>query len=219
MPLEIVKVCGITSPADALSAANAGATAIGMIFFGRSPRFVRLNEAAVIAAVVPAGVAKVGVFVNETAERILSVVEAARLDVVQLHGDETPGFCGQLSDLRMWKALNVGEDFDPQVLRTYPCEAFLLDAPAGESYGGVGRTFPWTSAEAAKRYGKIIVAGGLAADNVGEAIAQVDPWGVDASSRLESRPGVKDPAKVAEYVRAAGHTCLSPADGGRADDC
>ena len=203
MPLEIVKVCGITSPADALIAANAGATAIGMIFFPPSPRSVRVSEAAAISAVVPAGVVKVGVFVNETAERILSIVEAARLDVVQLHGDEAPEFCEQLGGLRLWKALNVGEDFDPEALTTYPCEAFLLDAPAGESYGGAGRTFPWTSAEAAKRYGKIIVAGGLAGDNVGDAIAQVDPWGVDASSRLESRPGVKDPMKVVEYVQAA----------------
>ena len=201
--MEIVKVCGITSPADALMAAKAGATAIGMIFFPRSPRFVRVNEAALISAVVPAGVLKVGVFVNDTAERIRSVVATAKLDVVQLHGDETPELCEELHDLRTWKALSVGEDFDPEVLRTYLCEAFLLDAPAGESYGGAGRTFPWASAEAAAFYGKVIIAGGLAADNVGEGIAQVDPWGVDASSRLESRPRVKDPVKVTEFVRAA----------------
>jgi len=201
--MEIVKVCGITSSADALAASGAGATAIGMIFFPRSPRYVRVGDAAAISAVLPAGVLRVGVFVNETVEQVRMFAEEARLDVVQLHGDEPPEFCESLKDLRVWKAMNVGEDFDPASLDAYPCEAFLLDAPAGESYGGAGRTFPWASADAAKRHGKIIVAGGLAGDNVADAINQVDPWGVDASSRLESHPGVKDNSKVADYVRTA----------------
>ena len=200
---EIIKVCGITRPADAVAAAAAGATAVGMVFYRRSPRAVRLHEAAMVSAVVPPGVLKVGVFVNEPADSIRSLAEAARLDVVQLHGDETPADAAALDGLRVWKALAVHPKFDASVLADYPVEAFLLDAPAGDAYGGTGRQFTWSKALEAKQYGKIVVAGGLDAENVGKAVAELDPWGVDASSKLESSPGVKDLGRVQAYVAAA----------------
>ncbi len=200
--LEIIKVCGITRPADAVIAAEAGATAIGMIFHSKSPRSVRVAQASMIASMVPSEVLKVGVFVNEDPNRIRTFVDAARLDVVQLHGDETLEDARALAGYRVWKAVRVGDDFDAASLAGFEVEAFLLDA-AGPGYGGSGKTFPWAKAVEAKSFGRVIVAGGLAGDNVAEAIREVEPWGVDASSRLESRPGEKDDQKVRDYVVAA----------------
>ena len=185
-----------------MQAARDGATAIGLNFYPGSPRYVNFGMAAMIRAVLPAGLLKVGIFVDEEAERIRITARAVGLDVVQLHGQETPFDCETLAPLRVWKAFRVADEFDPARLAEYSCEAFLLDA-AGEMFGGTGRTFPWGIARAAGRYGKIIVAGGLDGSNVGEAIRQAQPWGVDASSRLERSPGVKDPAKVQEFLNEA----------------
>jgi len=201
---EIIKVCGIAQPADALAAVSAGATAIGMVFYPPSPRAVRPHEAALVSAVVPPTVLKVGVFVNETPERIRAIASAARLDVIQLHGDEGPETIEALEGLRIWRAFRVGHEFQTAVLGEIEgCEAFLLDGPAGDAYGGGGVPFAWEKAVEAKQYGNIVVAGGLDGDNVAEAIRLVQPWGVDSSSKLERKPGVKDPAKVAAYVAAA----------------
>lgn len=202
-PAHIIKVCGVTRPADALVAAQAGATAIGMIFYRRSPRYVDLRQAALIAAVTPRPVLRVGVFVNESPEHIRTIAGAAQLDVIQLHGDETPEHCEQLADLRLWKALPVTEKFEAGSVAGYPVEAALLDTPAGDRYGGAGRTFPWAKAAAAREHKRVIVAGGLDGENVARAISEVIPWGVDSSSKLETRPGVKDAEKVRAYVSAA----------------
>jgi phosphoribosylanthranilate isomerase len=202
--VEILKICGITQVKDALEAVRGGATAIGLNFYPGSARFLEVSQGALIAGVVPRPVLKVGIFVDETSDRIRRTAGAVHLDVVQLHGAESPAECEALAPLRVWKAFRVGEDFDPSVLSDYSCEAFLLDA-GGESgaWGGTGRTFPWAVARAAARYGKIIVAGGLDASNVAEAIRQAEPWGVDASSRLERSPGIKDPARVQEFLQEA----------------
>ena len=205
MPLEIIKVCGITRVEDAVYAVREGATALGLNFYPGSPRYIDHGRGAILGAVVPRNVLKVGVFVDEAPERIRVVAQAVRLDVVQLHGNETPFDCETLAPLRVWKAFRVGDGFDPRALAQYSCEAFLLDA-AGESgmRGGTGQSFPWTVARHGARYGKIIIAGGLDGGNVSEAIRAGDPWGVDAGSRLERSPGVKDPDKVREYLQAAG---------------
>lgn len=200
---EIIKVCGIVEPADALAAVQAGATAIGMVFYSASPRYARLDQAAMVSAIVSSRALKVGVFVNETPERIRAVADAVRLDVVQLHGDEPPSDIAELQGLRVWKALPVGDNFDPAWMADYDCEAILLDAAAAGVYGGSGQTFPWRKAMEAKGKRRIIVAGGLGPDNVAEAIQTAAPWGVDASSRLESSPGRKDREKVEAYVKAA----------------
>jgi phosphoribosylanthranilate isomerase len=201
---EILKVCGITSVADARAAVDNGATALGFIFYAGSPRYIRPPQAALIAACVPATVLRVGLFVNEAADTIRSVAQAVRLNVVQLHGDESPEACAALGDLRVWKAFRISDSFDTGQLASYSCEAFLLDAESKDgSFGGSGRTFPWGKAVEAKQYGRVIVAGGLDGGNVADLIRQVDPWGVDASSKLESQPGVKDAEKVRLYLEAA----------------
>ena len=134
---------------------------------------------------MPAGVLKVGVFVNEPADVISDIVKGVPLDVVQLHGD-----CGFPEGIRIWRAVSAGPDLDPSVFDDPRTEAFLVDTPAGPAYGGTGRTFDWSLA--AGLPGRIILAGGLGPDNVAEAIRAVRPWGVDACSRLESAPGKKD---------------------------
>lgn len=204
MKLDIIKVCGVTIADDARFAAENGATALGFVFFKGSPRYVRVEIAASISEIIPKEVLRVGVFVNESTDQVRKITRAVKLDVVQLHGDEMPEYCTALKDLRIWKAFRVREFFDSDVMTSYDCEAYLLDGnvPAG-SYGGSGHTFPWQVARDAKKKGRIVVSGGLDGDNVISAVKEVYPWGVDASSKLERSPGVKDPQKVFHYLEAA----------------
>ena len=192
----MVKVCGVTSGDDVRVAVEAGAGALGFNFYPKSPRYLTLERAVELAAGVPAGVLRVGVFVNETAERIAEVVAAVPLDVAQLHGE-----CGRPAGVRLWRAVAAGEGFDSAELDDEGVEAFLLDAPAGTRHGGTGRTFDWERVRGLKH--RIVLAGGLWPDNVGDAIRAVRPWGVDACSRLESAPGKKDLRKVREFVQNA----------------
>ncbi len=193
----MVKICGITNLEDALAAVEGGAAALGFNFYPHSPRYVAPEQAGRIVAALPAAVWKVGVFVDET-----GAAELARrigLDVLQLHGNEPPAAVPE--GLRVWKAFRVDAAFDRRRLEEYTVEAFLLDAPAGASYGGSGKTFDWSVA--AGLGGKIILAGGLDASNVRQAIERARPWGVDACSRLESSPGRKDHAKMTQFLKAA----------------
>jgi phosphoribosylanthranilate isomerase len=189
----MVKICGITNREDARAAIDGGASALGFNFYPKSPRFVTGEQAARILEIVPAGIWKVGVFVNQDAAAV-----AARLglDVVQLHGDEQdyPG------GMRVWKAVRVDDAFRLSAVEQLPAEAVLLDAPAGQQYGGTGRTFDWSVAAGARK--NIILAGGLDATNVRQAIEIARPWGVDACSRIERAPGVKDHAKMAAFLKA-----------------
>jgi phosphoribosylanthranilate isomerase len=193
----IVKICGITNQEDATAAMEGGATAIGFNFWARSPRYVAPERAAEIAT--EAGIRRVGVFVNETPARIAEVARLARLDVAQLHGDETAADFPVA--IAVWKAARVSEAFDFGALLEWPAEAVLLDGPAAELYGGSGRTFDWGRARAARK--PIILAGGLDADNVAAAVALARPWGVDACSKIESAAGKKDHKKMREFLRAA----------------
>ena len=193
----ILKICGITNPEDAAAAIGAGANAIGFNFYSGSPRCVAPERAAEIASA--AGVRRVGVFVNASPVRVEEIARIASLDVAQLHGDETAA--EYPSGVAVWKAARVGPGFDFSAYRDSPAEALVLDGPAGEHYGGAGKTFDWGLAAAAPR--PIILAGGLDASNVGEAIARAHPWGVDACSRIESAPGRKDHQKMKEFLNAA----------------
>ena len=192
-PGFLVKICGVTSAEDAAVAIEAGANAIGFNFYPKSPRYVTPETACSIAESVPGGYRKVGVFVNAGIDELSRIAERAGLDTVQLHGDRsaTP------PRYRVWRSI-AGEsgvpDHDERV------EAYVLDTDTAD-FGGSGRTFAWSCA-AGFPY-PAIVAGGLDASNVSDAIAQTAPWGVDACSRLESRPGKKDPQRVREFVRAA----------------
>jgi len=193
----MVKICGITNRGDALAAVDGGASALGFNFYPRSPRYIAPEEAREILAALPAGVVKVGVFVNEPAAAVASLAGQLSLDVVQLHGESAEIPAG----LRVWRAVAVGPGFDAASLDPLPAEAFLLDAPSGSAHGGTGRSFDWSLARGARR--NVIIAGGLDETNVRRAIEEARPWGVDACSRLESSPGRKDHQRMAQFLKAA----------------
>lgn len=204
---ELRKVCGVTRAVDAVHAVGAGANAIGMVFYSPSPRSVTVASARQVARYVPDPVRRVGVFVGAQPKFIASAIHRARINVVQLHGDETAEECGtvrrEVGDaVEIWKAIRVGPGFDGAGLSEYRVDAFLLDTAKTGAYGGTGEAFPWNLAVLAKPYGRIVLAGGLDGANVAEAVRAVRPWGVDSSSLLEERPGIKDPKKVARYLDA-----------------
>ncbi len=195
----LVKVCGILSLENAMQCVEAGADALGLNFYPKSPRYIRPEAAAPIAEGLRGKALRVGLFVNETPEFIADVAKLVQLDALQLHGGgEAPAL-----GIPVWRAFNVGADFKPaDVEDDNAAEAFVLDSPApGGVHGGTGKTFDWTRVATLTK--RIILAGGLDASNVAEAIRIARPWGVDASSRLESAPGIKDPAKVAAFAAAA----------------
>jgi phosphoribosylanthranilate isomerase len=194
----VLKICGITSQEDASAAIDGGANAIGFNFYLSSPRYLAPERAAAIQTA--AGVRRVGVFVNEAPARVEEIARMARLDVAQLHGDETAGQA-KACLTTIWKAVRVGPEFCFEPYESFPAEALLLDGPAGELYGGAGRLFDWKRAMAASR--PIILAGGLDAGNVKCAVELAHPWGVDACSRIESAPGKKDHRKMNEFLQAA----------------
>jgi phosphoribosylanthranilate isomerase len=195
----IVKVCGITNLEDALAAIAGGASALGFNFYPRSPRYIHPDRAAEIAAALPAHIWKAGVFVNEIPRRIAEIATEARLDIAQLHGDETES--AYPSGIRIWKAARVDANFRVIDLEASLAEAILLDAAVEQAYGGTGRTFDWARAVGSTL--RIVLAGGLDASNVRQAIAAAKPWGVDVCSRIESQPGRKDHVKMAQFLKEA----------------
>ncbi len=203
-----VKICGITNRDDALCAADCGADALGFIFYEKSPRYVAPEKAGEMIADLPPFVTPVGVFVNASDVHIDAVVKLASLRAIQLHGDEPPEACLGHS-VPVIRVLRVGPDFDAETLRSYLVDTFLLDTAKTGSYGGTGETFDWNLACHAKRYGQIILAGGLNPSNVSTAISQVKPYAVDVSSGVEVEPGRKDPEKVRDFIRTVRETDLS----------
>jgi phosphoribosylanthranilate isomerase len=195
----LVKICGITRLEDALAAADGGASALGFNFYPASPRFIPPEQAVRIVDRLPAGILKVGVFVNETPDAVQETMRVAGLDIAQWHGDEPPEAVPHA--MRAWKAFRVDERFRPEAMAGYDVEAFLLDGPAETLYGGAGRTFDWARARDLGR--RIVIAGGLDAGNVRAAIEIAQPWGVDACSRLETAPGRKDHGKMRAFLKAA----------------
>jgi indole-3-glycerol phosphate synthase/phosphoribosylanthranilate isomerase len=202
-----VKICGITSVADGLMAARCGADAIGLVLWPESTRAVDLAAARAIAAALPPLVHRVGVFVNPTRAEVERAVDEIGLDVVQLHGDETPEFCRTLPR-RVLKAVRVGNGFRAEDALRFENFAggILLDTRADEAGarpGGTGRAFDWTLARAVRENARsLVLAGGLTPENVGRAVAAVEPDAVDVSSGVEASPGRKDPARVRAFVRA-----------------
>ncbi len=198
-----VKICGITSLEDALTAVETGADALGFVFFKESPRHIFPEQAARIIAQLPPFVQAVGLFVNEQATTVNEIANRCRLDLVQLHGDEPPDYC-RLVQRRVLKAFRVRSLASLEEVAQYQVAGYLLDTFSPSFYGGTGLSFNWEIAnEAVQRYGRIILAGGLTPDNVAEAVRQVQPWAVDVSSGVESAPGRKDAQKVREFIRNA----------------
>ena len=201
-----VKICGITRPEDAEAAVRAGADALGFNFWPGSKRYVHPEAAQAIIATLPPFVTAVGVFVDQRRAEITAIARQTGIALVQLHGNESPDQCRGYP----WpvvKAFRVGDDFLPAALARYRVRAYLLDAPA-PGFGGSGTRFDWTRARDLSAPGPVILAGGLTPENVAPAVAAVRPYAVDVASGVESTPGVKDPDKLARFVRAvrsAGH--------------
>lgn len=195
------KICGITRVEDALAAAHAGADAIGLVFYPKSPRAVSVQQAREIVAALPPFVTTVGLFVNASRCEINEILDAVPLDVLQFHGDETPADCEGFH--RPWyKALRVGdgEDIAAQVARYANASGILLDTFVAGVPGGTGERFDWSLIPPA--LGKpLILAGGLTVENVQQAIAQVRPYAVDVSGGVEASKGIKDVAKVLAFVQ------------------
>lgn len=200
MPIVRSKICGITNLADALVAAEAGADAIGLVFYGKSPRAVSIAQAREIVAALPPFVTTVGLFVNASRCEIDETLDAVALDVLQFHGDETPAECARFH--RPWyKALRVraGDDIRAEVARYVGARAVLLDTFVEGVPGGTGEMFDWSLVPESLSV-PVILAGGLTPQNVRQAIERVRPFAVDVSGGVELRKGIKDPARVREFV-------------------
>ena len=197
-----VKICGITTIDDALLAVDAGADAIGLVFYEKSPRNLTREQAATIVRSLPPFVQAVGLFVNAAIDHVNDTARFCGLDLVQLHGDESPEYCG-LVERRVVKAFRIRDVASLEPIKDYRVAGFLLDTWSPDSYGGTGTSFNWEIAREAAKFGPVILAGGLTAGNVVQAVETAGPYGVDVSSGVESSPGKKDPAKVREFIRKA----------------
>lgn len=201
----LIKICGITNLEDALMAIDAGAGALGFNFWRPSRRFIEPAEARVIIGQLPADVLTVGVFVNEASpEAAEQIATRAGVTALQLHGDESPEYCEALKKHYVIKALAVGDNFDPKLATKYVVRAIMLDALDKENRGGTGRRIDWSVARRTRELvPRLFLAGGLSPENIAEAIAAVEPYGVDACSALESTPGRKDAERVRSFIKAA----------------
>ena len=199
-----VKICGITNLGDARVAADAGADAIGLVF-AESPRRVSVERAKEIAAALPQDVLKVGVFVDAGPEEVLRIVREVGLDYAQLHGDEPPEAVAEIrgGGVGVMKALRVRNAEALAVIEQYGADLFLLDTWSAKARGGTGVRFDWELAKSLIGRDNIVVSGGLDPENVREAIEYFEPYGVDASSSLEERPGKKSGERVRRFVGAA----------------
>jgi phosphoribosylanthranilate isomerase len=211
-----VKICGITSLADAKLAADSGAWAIGMIFTDASPRRVQFEAAAEIGAAMRRRVEVVGVFLNSPLDELVELAELCSLTALQLHGDEGPTYCaeaGRRTGCKVIKAARVRDRASVQALRAFRVgvDYHLLDAYAEDAAGGTGRTFPWELAKTRGAGPPLILSGGITPDNVAEAVAELRPFAVDSASGTEASPGVKDPAKVTALIRAVQQASLAAA--------
>ena len=198
-----VKICGITNLADAQVAVAAGADALGFNFYEKSPRFIPTAVAAGISRALPPYTLRTGVFVNLSEELVRRAIGECGLNLLQFHGDEPPDFCTQFG-LMSIKAFRIRDAVSLNELSKYPTDAWLLDAYVTDTFGGTGEKFNWNLAIEAQRAGKpVFLAGGLTPENVAEAVHQVQPFGVDVSSGVESSPGRKDPDKVRAFIKSA----------------
>lgn len=197
-----VKICGITRMEDALAAVEAGADALGFVFYPKSPRCVSVETAREIAQALPPFASPVGVFVDAPMEHVKQTYERAGLRAVQLHGNETPAYCAALG-VPAVKAFRVRGAVDFPFEAYQGCAAFLLDAYVKGEPGGTGRAFRWELARDACRRRRVILAGGLTPENAAKAVQTVQPYAVDVSSGVEVSPGVKDHAKTAAFIRTA----------------
>jgi phosphoribosylanthranilate isomerase len=194
-----IKICGITRPGDAVAAAQAGADAVGLVFYPPSPRFLNVERAREIRDALPPFVQAVALFVNPDAAQVAQAIGRVHPALLQFHGEETPDFCAQFG-LPYVKACRVtlGVDLVKYLRPFSTASGWLLDAHV-EEYGGVGTRFDW-SLVPARLERPLVLSGGLTRGNVGEAVRRVRPWAVDVSSGVESSKGIKDAAKIAAFI-------------------
>jgi phosphoribosylanthranilate isomerase len=199
-----VKICGITNLEDALLAAEFGADALGFNFYPKSPRYISPEKALEIVRQLPKKVLKVGVFVNESMEKISEIAEIAALNSIQLHGEESAEFARKLkakTNLEIIKAFRVSPEFEPKEVLQYEVDAILLDAYSPKEHGGTGETFDWEIAKKVQKiFPKMYLAGGLSVENIKTAILEVNPFAVDACSSVEEVKGMKNHTKVKAFI-------------------
>jgi phosphoribosylanthranilate isomerase len=207
--MTFIKICGITNIDDARAAVAAGADALGFNFYKPSPRYIAPPAAREIVEQLPSSILTVGVFVNEDSpESVKKIASEAGVTAFQLHGDESPEYCRELSDRYVIKTLTVSGDFDIQMVQDYArardVNAIMLDTRDNNLRGGTGRVFDWSVAiEVNKVVPKLFLAGGLSPENISEAIELVRPYAVDACSALEDRPGIKNHERMRAFVELA----------------
>ncbi|HWK53697.1 MAG TPA: phosphoribosylanthranilate isomerase [Hyphomicrobiales bacterium] len=207
MSLRIrVKICGITRSEDAMVAAEAGADAIGLVFYPPSPRAVSLEQAREILRELPPFVTAVGLFVNPGETEVNAALAALPLDILQFHGDESPQFCAGFARPYI-KALRVvpGMDLAAARVRYADGRGVLFDAWHEALYGGTGESFDWSLLQPVRGQGRTILAGGLRVDNVAQACRAVGPWAVDVSSGVEEAPGIKSAALIRKFIDEVHH--------------
>jgi phosphoribosylanthranilate isomerase len=209
-----IKICGITRPEDARAAADAGADAIGLNFYPKSPRAIDVDRAQAIIAALPPGIVKVGVFVNALAEEVRHIFDELSLDLIQLHGDEPPDYLAKLGGRPAMKAFRAACADGLRAVLDYlaACHKLgcsprivLLDAPVSKGFGGSGKLADWSLAREYQALGglpPLVLAGGLRPENVAEAIRATGARAVDTASGVESQPGIKDAVALAEFLRA-----------------
>lgn len=198
-----VKICGVTNQEDALRAADLGADAVGFIFVAGSARRIEPGRAAEIILMLPPFVTAVGIFANSEEREVRQIVRDCGLGLIQLQGAEAPDFCRRLGP-RVIKAIHIQDAASLNKMIPYrSVRAFVLDSHQPGQLGGSGKTFNWEIAAQAKKFGRVILAGGLTPENVAEAVRQVGPIGVDVSSGVESQIGKKDRDKMRRFIEAA----------------
>jgi len=196
-----IKICGITNKLDALNAVRLNVDMLGFVFYKKSERCVEPGVVRDIANELPPFVAKVGVFVNEKRDRVLEIAEDASLDILQLHGDETPEYCGDFKDVyKVIKAFRIKEKKDLKEINNYNVDFYMLDTYAAASRGGTGKAFDWKILEGFEFLRPVILSGGLNPKNVGKAVREVAPYGVDVSTGVEKAPGKKDADLMTKFV-------------------
>lgn len=196
-----VKICGITNIDDAVAAIDYGADALGFVFYEKSPRFIPPEKAGQIISSLPPFITTAGLFVDENRNKVEKITVQNNIDIVQFHGNESPEAC--LLSRRVIKAIRVKDLKDLDSLGDYQVSAFLLDTYTEDLYGGTGQVFNWDIAIEAKRFGRIILAGGLTPDNIEKAVKLVRPFAVDVSSGVEMDKGIKDHKKMKLFIERA----------------
>ncbi len=201
--MTLVKICGITSLADALGSIEAGADALGFNFYRPSPRYLTPLAASDIVRHLPKEILTVGVFVNERSPELVErTANEAGVAAVQLHGEESPEYCAAFGSRLVIKVFRVRDGFRTEVVKDYKVEAVMVDAFDAKLHGGTGRVVDWSVAiEVNKLVPKMFLAGGLSPENVAAAVTRVKPFAVDACSALESSPGKKDMNRIREFVK------------------